>query len=87
MNKFFGYIGGGGLIAKVCLTLGTPWNVAHRLLCSQDIPGKNTGGLPVSSGVLPTQGFLNLSPAWQMDSFSSDHQGSPMDTLYMLNTE
>ena len=30
---------GGGLVAKSCPTLGTPWTVA----CPLDFPGKNTG--------------------------------------------
>ena len=34
--------GGGGLLAKSCLTLVTPRTVAHRLLCPWDFPGKNT---------------------------------------------
>ena len=90
-NKWtnFGYIGCGGLVAKVCLILGTPWNVAHRLLCSQDIPGKNTGVdcQFLLQGFFPTQG-LNLGllhGRWIL--FHLTHQGSPMDTLYMLNTE
>ena len=37
--------GGGGLAAKSCLTLATPWTVLWpaRLLCPWDSPGKNTG--------------------------------------------
>ena len=35
--------GGGVLVAKSCLTLGTPWTVAIRLFCPWDSPGKNTG--------------------------------------------
>ena len=33
---------GGGLVAKSCPTLVTPWTVACRLLCPWDFPGKNT---------------------------------------------
>ena len=32
----------GGLVAKSCPTLVTPWTVAWRLLCPWDFPGKNT---------------------------------------------
>ena len=32
-------VGGGGLVAKSCLTPGKP----TRLLCPWDFPGKNTG--------------------------------------------
>ena len=35
--------GGGGLVAKSCLTLATPWTVTRKLLCPWDSPGKNTG--------------------------------------------
>ena len=35
--------GGGGLVAKSCRTLATPWTVTRRLLCPWDSPGKNTG--------------------------------------------
>ena len=34
----------GGLVAKLCLTLATPWTrESARLLCPWDSPGKNTG--------------------------------------------
>ena len=35
--------GGGGLVARSCPTLAIPWTVATRLLCPQDLPGKNAG--------------------------------------------
>ena len=35
--------GGGGLVAKSCLTLLTPWTVAYQSPLSMDSPGKNTG--------------------------------------------
>ena len=35
---------GGGLVAKLCPTLATPWTVACQApLCQWDFPGKNTG--------------------------------------------
>ena len=34
----FGNISSGGLVAKSCLTLMTPWTA--RLLCPRDFPGK-----------------------------------------------
>ena len=34
---------GGGLVTKSCLTLATPWTVAHQAPLSMDFPGKNTG--------------------------------------------
>ena len=35
--------GSGGLVAKPCLTLGTPWTVACQAPLSMGSPGKNTG--------------------------------------------
>ena len=35
--------GGGGLVAKLCLTLETHGLKPTRLLCQSDSPGKNTG--------------------------------------------
>ena len=35
--------GCGGLVAKLCPTLTTPWTVASRLLCPCYSPGKNSG--------------------------------------------
>ena len=42
-------IGGGGLVAKLCLTLATPNGLLlARLLCPWDFPGKNTGVVAIS---------------------------------------
>ena len=35
--------GGGGLVAKLCLTLVTPWTVARQAPLSMGFPRKNTG--------------------------------------------
>ena len=42
-NYYLDVNGGGGLVAKSCLTLATPWTVTCKLLCPWDSPGKNTG--------------------------------------------
>ena len=34
---------GGGLVAKSCPTLATPWTVARQAPLAMDFPGKNTG--------------------------------------------
>ena len=49
------------LVAKLCLTLVTPWTVALQAPLSWDFPGKNTGvGCHfLLKGIFPTQG-LNL---------------------------
>ena len=55
---------GGGLVAKSCPTLATPWIVACQALCPWDSPGKNTGvGCHFFlEGIFPTQGSnLGLS--------------------------
>ena len=39
----FFYKSCGGLVAKSCPTLVTPWTVATRLLCPWNSSGKNTG--------------------------------------------
>lgn len=53
-----------GLVTKQCLTLITPWAVAHfRLLCPWDLPGKNIGACCRFSSPwdLPTPG---IEPAY-----------------------
>ena len=47
----------GGLIAKSCPTLGTPWTLPARLLCPWDFSGKNTGVgcYFLFQGIFPTQ--------------------------------
>ena len=35
--------GGGGLVAKSCPTLATPWTIAHQAPLSRVFPCKNTG--------------------------------------------
>ena len=47
----------GGLVAKSCLTLATPWTVAHQVPLPWDVSGKNTGvDCPLLlQGIFPTQ--------------------------------
>ena len=64
----------------------TLWNVAARLLCPWNSPGKNTGvgSHSLLQGIFPTQG-LNLGFLhWQVDSLPSEPPGKP--TIYHLNT-
>ena len=51
--------GGGGLVAKLCLTLVTTWTVANQAPLPWNFPGKNTGvGCHfLLQGILPTQGL------------------------------
>ena len=58
---------------------GIPWTIAHRLLCPQDSPGKDTG---VGCHFLPqdiflTQGLNLCLLRWQADSLPLSHLGSP----------
>ena len=83
MHKSHTSYSGGGLVAKLCLTLVTPGTVAHQLLYPWDFPGKNIGVdchfLP--QRIFPIQGsnqHLELTaPALQADSLPLSHQGSP----------
>ena len=80
-SLFTPYGGGGGLVAKLCLTLATSWTVACQAPLSWDFPGKNTGvGCPfLLQGILLTQGsnlhLLHLLH-WQADSLPPSYLGS-----------
>ena len=72
--------GGGGLVAKSCLTLVTPWTVAHQAPLSMGFPKQECcSGLPFSSpGDLPNSGTELASNALHMDSSPLNHQGLPV---------
>ena len=72
-------INGGGLVAKSCLTLATPWNVACQAPLSMRFSRREYwSGLPFPSpGDLPDPGNESRSPALQADSLPLSHQGSP----------
>ena len=69
--------GGGGLVAKLCLTLETPWTVA----CQAPLPmgfsrQEYWSGLPFPSPEdLPNPGIEPRSPALQADSLPTELQG------------
>ena len=50
---------GGGLVAKLCLTLATPWTVAHKAPVSMGFPRQEYwSGVPLPSpGELPNPGI------------------------------
>ena len=60
---------GGGLGAKSCLTLVTPWTVTHQAPLSMGFPRQEYwSGLPFPSpGDLPDPGIELWSPALQSD--------------------
>ena len=65
---------GGGLFAKSCLTLGTPWTVAHQALLPIGFSRQEYwSGLPFPSpGDLPEPGIKPRSPALQADSLLTE---------------
>ena len=65
---------GGGLVAKSCLTLVTPWTVAHQAPLSMGFSRQEYwSGLPFPSpGDLPDPGIEPRSPALQADSLPTE---------------
>ena len=61
---------GGGLVTKLCLTLATPWTVAHQAPLSIGFSRQeNWSELPFPlPGDLPDTGIKPGSPALQADS-------------------
>ena len=75
--------GGGGLVAKSCPTLATPWTIAW-LLCPWDFPGKNTGVDCISfSRELPKPGIELGSPLLQVNFLQTEPPGNPLFCLCM----
>ena len=70
---------GGGLVAKSCLTLKTPWIVARQAPLSMGFSRQDYwSGLPFPSpGDLPDPGIKPLSPVLQADSLSSEPPEKP----------
>ena len=73
------YGGGGGVVAKLCPTLATPWTVAHQAPLSMGFSRQEYwSGLPFpSSRDLPDPGIKPGSPALQADSLPSEPPGKP----------
>ena len=75
--------GGGGLVAKSCLTLATLWTVACQAPLLWNSPGKNTGvGFHfLLQGISPTQG-LNLSLLHHRQIlYQLRYEGSPKEAI------
>ena len=68
---------GGGLVAKSCLTLATPWTVAYQAPLSMGFSRQEYWrGLPLPSpGDLPNPGIELGSPALKADSLPTELQG------------
>ena len=67
----------GGLISQSCLTLATPWTVAHQAPLSMGLSRQEYwSGLPFPSpGGLPNPGIEPESPTLQADSLPSEPPG------------
>ena len=68
------------LVSQLCLTLATPWTIAHEAPLSMRFPRQEYwSGLPFSSpGDLPNPGTESRFPASQADSLLLSQQESPM---------
>ena len=71
------YGGGGGLVAKSCQALETPWTGVHQTPLSMEFSRQEyRGGLPfLSSGDLQNPGIKPVSPALLVGSLPPSHQG------------
>ena len=71
--------GGGGLVAKSCPTLATPWTIACQAPLSMGFSRQECWrGLPFPSpGNLPDPGIKPRSPALQADSLPPELRAKP----------
>ena len=77
--------GGGGLVAKSCLTLVTQWTVAHQARLSMGFSRQEYwSGLPFPApGLLSNPGIEPRSPAVQADSLPTELSGRPLDWWHL----
>ena len=82
----YGDAGGGGLVAKSCLTLATPWTVAHQAPLSMGFSRQEYwSGLPFPSpGDLPDPGIKPSSPALQADSLPNELRGKSLSMVCIV---
>ena len=75
---------GGGLVAKLCPTLMTPWTVAHQAPLSMGFSRQECwSGLPFPSPEdLPDPGIEPRSPALQADSLPTELPGKLLRLQY-----
>ena len=79
----------GGLVAKLCPTLVTPWTVAHQAPLSMGFSKQAYwSGLPFPSpGDLPYPGIKFWPPALHVDSLPTEPPGEPLyKLLYPLQS-
>ena len=77
---------GGGLVARLCLALASPWTVARQAPLSMGFSRQEYwSGLPFpSAGDLPNPETEPRSPALQADSLPTELQGKP--GAYTINS-
>ena len=76
--------GDGGLVAKLCPALATPWTVARQAPLSIGFPRQeHWGGLAfLSPGDLPDSGIKPGSPALAGRFFTAEPPGEPKSTIH-----
>ena len=77
----------GGLVTKSCLTLVTPWTIAHQVPLSMGFSRQEDwSGLPCPPpGDLPSPGIKPASPAspaLQVDSLLTEPRGEPRECSF-----
>ena len=86
-----GHKGGcdGGLVAKSCLILVTPWTVAHQAPLSMGLSRQEYwSGLPFPSlGDLPDPGIEPGSSALQADNLLTEQRWMSTEELMVLNCD
>ena len=82
-GESFAFSCGGGLIAKSCRTLGTPWTVAHQARLSMGFSRQEywNGLLFPSPGDLPDPGIKPASHALAGRFFTTEPPGKPQLSL------
>ena len=83
----YAYCPGGGLVAKLCPTLVTPWTVSCQAPLSMGFSRQEYwSALPFPSpGDLPDPGIEPGSPALDADSLPNEIRGKIHYTLYTSN--
>ena len=88
MTQILRFLGGGGLVAKLCLTFVTPWAVACQASLSMEFfRGEYCSGLPFPFPEdLPDPRMAPASPALQAKDFTAEAPGEK-DVILDVNTE
>ena len=78
VGESFAYSCGGGLVTKLCRTLGTPWTVAHQAHLSMGFSRQEywNGLLFLLQDIFLIQGSNLRLMHWQVDSWPLSHLGS-----------